>query len=86
MNYATFFHEPQLNLEVAGLEVAPYGRGSGLQVTPILKETEQKTVEWSEPILDNNEFGWSDNKQMWSDQKAGVLHQNDVWSSPKVIQ
>jgi hypothetical protein len=82
MNYATFFKQPEQELEVAGLEVAPYGRGAGLQVTPILRE--QQSYEWSEPIL-NNDYGWSDPNQNWPKPKAEKLHQSNVWSSPKNI-
>ena len=76
MNFGSFSQPGQPDMEVAGLEVAPYGRGSGLQVTPILRETE----DWSEPILNNNEYAWSDNNQNWSSQQ----NINQAWSSPQV--
>ena len=86
MNYATFYGQHQADLEVAGLKVAPYGRGSGFEVTPILKEAEPQTYHWSEPILNNNDYGWSDpnQHQRWPEQTRQIPHQKDVWSSPKV--
>jgi len=87
MNYATFYGQNQADLEVAGLKVAPYGRGSGFEVTPILKEAQPKTYQWSEPILNNNDYGWSDpnQHQRWPEQTRQIPHQKDVWSSPKNI-
>ena len=78
LNYNMFYGQPQSDLEVAGLKVAPYGRGNGLEVTPILREAEPKTYQWSEPILNNNDYGWSEPRESWSEPK-------DVWVSPKVI-
>jgi len=61
--YHNPFHgHPQADLEVAGLQVTPYGGGNGLEVTPILADTD--TVQWSQPILSNNDFGWSEPKKM----------------------
>ena len=61
-NFNTLYGQPKPELEVAGLKVAPYGKGNGLEVTPILKEAETKTFQWSEPILNNNDYGWSEQK------------------------
>jgi len=70
MNVLSFPQHGEPSMEVTGLEVAPYGRGSGLQVTPIIREAE----EWSEPILDNN-----DNNHHWSSQQK--IDDNHHWSS-----
>eukprot|EP00090_Calanus_glacialis_P000709 TRINITY_DN10477_c0_g1_i2.p1 TRINITY_DN10477_c0_g1~~TRINITY_DN10477_c0_g1_i2.p1 ORF type:complete len:266 (-),score=23.08 TRINITY_DN10477_c0_g1_i2:117-914(-) len=78
LNYNMFYGQPQSDLEVAGLKVAPYGRGNGLEVTPILREAEPKTYRWSEPILNNNDYGWSEPEESWSEPK-------DVWVSPKNV-
>ena len=70
MNVLSFPQHGEPSMEVTGLEVAPYGRGSGLQVTPIIREAEQ----WSEPILDNN-----DKNHHWSSQQN--TENNHHWSS-----
>ena len=61
--YHNPFHgHPQADQEVAGLQVTPYGRGNGIEVTPILRDADPDVPQWSQPILSNNDFGWSEPK------------------------
>jgi len=63
--YHNPFHgHPQADQEVAGLQVTPYGRGNGIEVTPILRDADPDVPQWSQPILSKNDFGWSEPKKM----------------------
>ena len=85
VNSYSSLHSVQNAPQALGLSIVPYGKGSGLEVTPVLATHpqihQQESVQWSQPMSSTDEFGWNKPTEL---KAQSVDNWNQLWEQPQV--